>query len=215
MRAALTALVALLVVSLFPASAGAKLPVGSADGVRIVRERGAIVAVFTPAAQRLWRRVRGRVASVMCWEREIPDETGLFAVTSGGGGSLRAPKRSRRLRTGDHTRGMDYCRVWLEPRTVARRGARVRLGRRLVVSIPLTQRGAVYLDEQSKALELRNVLLAASFAGDDTFPTRPSFATSSSAAEGVGERWRFRARTRLPRPALSATTATAVSERPQ
>ena len=150
MRTGVAALIVLVAVALVPSAAAAQLPVGEADGVRIVRERGAIVVVFTQRAERLWRRVAGRVVSVYCWERGEPDENGFLSV-SGGGSSLRAPKRGRRLRTGDGTRGMDYCRVWRAPRWVRRGRERVRLGRRLIVSIPLTQKGAVYLDEQSKA----------------------------------------------------------------
>jgi hypothetical protein len=55
-----------------PPSAGAQtvqLPVGEAKGVRIVRERGAIVVVFTSRATRLWRRVAGKRVSVLCEAR--------------------------------------------------------------------------------------------------------------------------------------------------
>ena len=164
MRTGVAALIVLVAVALVPSAAAAQLPVGEADGVRIVRERGAIVVVFTQRAERLWRRVAGRVVSVHCWERGEPDEDGFLSV-SGGGSSLRAPKRGRRLDTGDHTRGMDYCRVWRAPRWVRRGRERVRLGRRLIVSIPLTQKGAVYLDEQSKARLLQRLLLVASLLG--------------------------------------------------
>jgi hypothetical protein len=87
-------------------SAGAEtvqLPVGEAHGVRIVRERGAIVVVFTPRAARLWRRVAGKRVSVFCEERSGPDEDG-FVTVSDGGTTFRAPRRGRRLRTGDLTR---------------------------------------------------------------------------------------------------------------
>ena len=167
MRAALTAVLAVTAVSLFPAAAEAQLPVGQADGVRIVRERGAIVVVFTQRAERLYRRVRGRRVSVYCFERSLPDENGFYSVNSGGS-TFRMPKRSRRLWTGDLTRGIDYCRVRLEPRGRGRRPAR---GRSPVVAIPLTQRGAVYLDEQSKARSLQSLLLVASLIDRDGFPT--------------------------------------------
>jgi hypothetical protein len=137
------------------APAQAQLPVGEADGVRIVRERGAIVVVFTRSADRLWRRVAGRRVSVYCTEF-IEDGA------NSGGVTMRAPKRGRRIRTGDQTRGMDYCRVWLEERTVRRRGHRIQTGRRLIVSIPLTQKGAVYLDEQKKTGEMMQVIFGAS-----------------------------------------------------
>jgi hypothetical protein len=141
-------------------SAGAEtvqLPVGEAQGVRIVRERGAIVVVFTPRAARLWRRVAGKRVSVSCEERSGPDEHG-FVTVGEGGTTFRAPRRGRRLRTGDLTRGMDICRVWLEARTLKRNGVRRRYGRELIVAIPLTQQGAVRLDEQARTYALFAVL---------------------------------------------------------
>lgn len=148
-------------------SAGAQtpqLPVGQANGVRLVREHGAIVIVFTARAERLWRRVAGKRVSVLCEERSGPDEFG-FVTEQGGGTTLRAPRRGRRIRTGDLTRGMDFCEVWLEARTVTiRRGIRRRYPRRLIVTIPLTQKGAVRLDEKARAQAL---FLLISLAGVD------------------------------------------------
>jgi hypothetical protein len=152
--------------------AAAQLPVGEADGVRIVRERGAIVVVFTKTADRLLRRVAGRPVSVYCTEF-------LEGGTASGEATVRAPKKGRKIRTGDLTRGMDYCRVWLAERTVRRRIRgkirRVTRGRELIASIPLTQRGAVYLDEQEKAGALMGVLFLAQHLADkqgkDTIPT--------------------------------------------
>jgi hypothetical protein len=46
-----------------------------------------------------------------------PDALG-FEEVAGGGITMRAPRRGRRIRTGDLTRGMDVCEVWLEARTV-------------------------------------------------------------------------------------------------
>jgi hypothetical protein len=132
-------------------AAEAQLPVGEADGVRIVREREALVVVFTPRAAGLYRRVSGKRVSVLCWE--FTED-----AVNGGGGTLRAPKRRRPLRTGDLTRGMDYCRVWLEARTVRQGGQRQRRPREVIVSVPLTQRGAVFLDEQEKAQSLHVLL---------------------------------------------------------
>src|SRR5215208_2727755 len=57
---------------------------------------------------------------------------------------------------------MDFCRVWLAARTISRHGQRQRIGPRLIVSVPLAQTGAVFLDEQSKALRLVQFLLVAS-----------------------------------------------------
>lgn len=162
MRPALTALLVGAAVLAVAPAANAKvvpLPVGEADGVRIVRERGAIVVVFGPTATRQWRRVAGRRVSVMCEKGPDPDpDSPGFSFTEGGGASFRAPKRGRRLRTGDLTRGMDVCEVWLEPRTVTRNGERRRHGKELIVTIPLSQRGAVRLDEQTRAYALFAVL---------------------------------------------------------
>ena len=158
-----------------PASAQTvQLPVGEAKGVRIVREHGAIVVVFTSRATRLWRRVAGKRVSVLCEELPDPDQFGIVTV-GGGGTTFRAPRRGRRLRTGDLTRGMDFCEVWLEARTLTRDGRRRRYGRELLVSIPLTQRGAVHLDEEARARALLGVLGRASFEADrrnlDRWPT--------------------------------------------
>jgi hypothetical protein len=142
-----------------------QLPVGEAKGVRIVRERGAIVVVFTPRADRLWRRVAGKRVSVFCEERSGPDEDGFITVSEGGV-TLRAPRRGRRLRSGDRTRGMDICRVWLEARTLRRNGVRHRYGRELIVAIPLTQAGAVRLDERARAYALLALLEIAARRGD-------------------------------------------------
>jgi hypothetical protein len=172
-----TAAVAVLVLALAAPSAGAAnttLPVGEANGVRVVRERGAIVVVFTKRAGRLYRRVAGNLVSVSCTELIREDGPG-FGGTNSGEVTIRAPKRRRRLRTGDLTRGMDYCRVWLAARTVGRGRERHRQSRQLIVSVPLTQRGAVYLDEQSKAFDLLGVLLFIAVEADkrkwDDYPT--------------------------------------------
>lgn len=157
-----------------PPSASAQtvqLPVGEAKGVRIVREHGAIVVVFTPRAARLWRRVAGKRVSVLCEERSGPDEDGFITVSEGGA-TFRAPRRGRRLRTGDQTRGMDICRVWLEARTLRRNGVRHRYGRELMVAIPLTQAGAVRLDERARTHALVTLLEIAARRGNaGAFPT--------------------------------------------
>jgi hypothetical protein len=158
-------------------SAGAQtvqLPVGESQGVRIVRVKGAIVVVFTPRAERLWRRVAGKRVSVWCVEWSEPDKFGI-SWTAEGGSTVRVPKRGHRLRTGDHTTGMDICRISLEPRTVTRNGERRRYRRELIVAIPLTQKGAVRLDERNRAHALLAVLsFAAADAGRrnlDGYPT--------------------------------------------
>jgi hypothetical protein len=126
-------------------------PLRPADGVRLVRERGALVVVFAKRAERLWRRVAGRRVDVHC--------TQLFEDGIGSGNNpVRAPKRGRRIRTGDGSRGWDYCRLWLEGRTVKRDGQRRRVQRRLITSLPLTQEGTVFLDNQYNAFLVMGVL---------------------------------------------------------
>jgi hypothetical protein len=142
-----------------------KLPVGEADGVRVVRERGALVFVFTQRAAKLRKRIAGRVVEVDCVDQQPAERppranTGgsdFFGWEGSGGGPVRAPRHGRKLVTGDLTRGLDYCRVWLLGRPV-RRHERRRIG--LIVSVPLTQIGAVFLDEESKARDLFRVLFA-------------------------------------------------------
>ena len=162
MRGGVTAVVTvLLLVLVFPSAGAAQtpLPVGEADGVRLVRERGQLVVVFTPRAQRLWRRVAGKRVDVSCVEF-------LEGGTRSGGNLLRAPTRGRRIRTGDRSR-VDYCRVWLPARRVGRGGERERRGRVLIVSIPFTQEGAVFLDEQLNAIGLFGILTISELAAED------------------------------------------------
>jgi hypothetical protein len=180
---ALVAGIAAVVVLLVAPSTGmaqAALPVGEAHGVRIVREQGAIVVVFTERAARLYKRIAGRLVEVDCTDQEprqpgpprahaflAPDQPGKLTEEAGGGVTMRAPNRRRKLVTGDLTRGMDFCRVWLAPRAVRRDGARRRIGRRLIVSVPLTQAGAVFLDEELRARRLLALLAVAGFVADE------------------------------------------------
>lgn len=175
----MTGLAAALLLALAAPSAGAAqqpLPVGQADGVRIVRERGALVVVFTQRADKLRRRVAGKLVSVSCTEF-------MEGGTSRGEVTQRAPRRGRRIDTGDLTRGMDYCRVWLAARTVTRNGERQRRGRELVVSIPLTQTGAVFLDEQVKALTLVTVLTLSGLLAEER--NRSGYLTTAELLEAI------------------------------
>jgi hypothetical protein len=167
----------------FPAPAAAQdpLPVGEAKGVRIVRQQGAIVVVFTRAADRLWRRVAGRMVSVFCDELADPDDLGLQSLDRGGS-TFRAPRRGRRLRTGDLTRGMDTCTVSLPSRTRGPAGNRVRVPRRELVTIAMTQRGAVHLDERTKARRLFILMFAAELVIErDGLTGWPTYAQLSAA----------------------------------
>jgi hypothetical protein len=97
--------------------------------------------------------------------------------------------RGRRIPTGDGSRGWDYCRLWLEARTVRRDGRQRRVDRKLVVSVPLTQQGAVFLDGQEHAFLLLSTLTISEFAADDR--GRNGFLTPAEliaviTAEGTG-----------------------------
>jgi hypothetical protein len=143
-----------------PSAASAQLPVGEAEGVRMVRERGELVVVFTRRAEGIRKRVAGKRIDVSCTQHF---EDG----SASGNNSMRAPKRGRRIHTGDGSRGWDYCRLWLEARTVRRDGRRRRVERKLMVSVPLTQEGAVFLDEQHHAFLMMSTLTIAELAADD------------------------------------------------
>jgi hypothetical protein len=162
-RSVITGVVAALLLVLVLPSAGAAqgpVPLRETDGVRIVRERGAIVVVFAKRAERLWKRVAGRRVDVHC--------TQLFEDGTGSGNNVvRAPKRGRRIPTGDLSRGWDYCRVWLEARTVRRDGRRRRVPRRLIASVPLTQQGTVFLDNQFNAFLLTALLTVSELVAED------------------------------------------------
>jgi hypothetical protein len=156
------------------------LPVGQSHGVRVVRGQHGIVVVFTKRAAARYRRIAGRLVEVDCTDQQpdqggpprahaflVPHHPGELTTESSGGITMRAPKHGRRLVTGDGTPGLDYCRVWRAGRTVRRHGARQHIPRRLIVSVPLTQTGAVFLDEESKARRLVLLLAIAGFVADD------------------------------------------------
>lgn len=172
-RALLIALAALL---LTPAlsSAATPLPVGESKGVRIERVHGAIQVTFTKRAAKLHKRLAGKVVGIYCTELPDPDDLGFVGVGSGGS-RYRVPKRGRTIKTGDGTRGIDFCSIW---RPAHRVGRHRKVGRERIVSVPLTQRGAVYLDEFEKATTMVVLL---SFAGDaggtekNTYPTYAQF----------------------------------------
>jgi hypothetical protein len=184
MRGGVTGVVAALLVALAVPSAGAAqtpLPVGEKNGVRIVRERGSLVVVFTQRAERLRRKVAGKLVSVLCTEF-------VANGTSGGGVTQRAPWHGRRIETGDRTRGMDYCRVWLAARTVRRGRERIRRARQLIASVPLTQEGAVFLDEETTARAIAGVLAFAELIAEDR--PRAGYVTPAELLEALPRRRR-------------------------
>jgi len=183
-RLALVLTLALLVFA-SSARAGAPLPVGESHGVRAYRVDGAIVVRFTDRAAQLYRRIAGKRVTITC--TELPEERNTVGIVGVGSGSqtFRASKRRRPFRTGDLTRGTDYCRVWLAARTVKRHGERRRRPRQLVVSVSLTQEGAVYLDEQEKSLAIFGLLLYAGEQGDGTaYPSTAALLQAIHDADG-------------------------------
>jgi hypothetical protein len=143
------AAVALALLVVPPAALGqTELPVGKAHGVRVVREHGAIVVILSAKLQ---ERYAGKRVIVSCTELQ---EDG----TATGSQVMPVPRHKRKLYTGDLTRGMDYCRVW-KPRTK-------RAPKLVIVSVPLTQQGAVFIDEESKTLRMLSWLGIAYFVGE-------------------------------------------------
>ena len=161
MRVALIAgLVGVALMGLPPAAgAQTQLPVGEAEGVRITKARGHIV--FTTEATKLWRRVAGRVIVLDCTKF-------VQGGAEGGGIEIRVPKRGRRVTTEGIATGADYCTIALPSRRKGRRDKVVR-------SIPLSQRGAVFLDEREVARGLMGLLFAIDFTaeerGSGAYPT--------------------------------------------
>jgi hypothetical protein len=140
------AAVALALLVAPPAALGqTELPVGEAHGVRVVREHGAIVVILSAKLQ---ERYAGKRVVVSCTEI-------LEDGSASGSQVMPVPRHMRKLHTGDLTRGMDYCRV-SKPRTK-------RAPRRVIVSVPLTQEGAVFIDEESKTLHMLSWLGLAYF----------------------------------------------------
>lgn len=143
--------------------AATPLPVGEAQGVRLERSGKLLVLVFTRRAEKLRRRLAGRKVWFGC--RDAPDRERL-GPTVGGSGSfeVKMPRDRRRLRLGGFDGG-DYCRVWLpaEADPVSNRD--------VVVSIPTTQPGAVFLDEEARAALLGLLLDVAGEVADASSPS--------------------------------------------
>ena len=166
-------LVALIALAAPTQAQAVELPTGRAQGVKIVWKDGQVI-VFGKRAAGLYKKIAGRKVIVSCWHIT---EHGR----DGGDNPMRAPVRGRVLETGDRVRDWDYCRVWRAARVVRRGSTTLRQSRALIVAIPLTQRGAVFLDEQVKAVGLSVLLMFAR--GDDQPSPRGSFRDSASFVE--------------------------------
>lgn len=117
------------------------LPVRQADGVKLTPlSNGTVRLTFTKKAGRAYREIAGKRIVIGCWD-----------VDEGftGGEVLRAPKRrsSFLIEEADASK-RDLCEVRLDSRPTARPPA----------AVPLTQAGAVYLDERSTAARVLTVL---------------------------------------------------------
>jgi hypothetical protein len=157
---AFTGIAALVAVLLVPSTAAqAQLPVGEADGVRMVAQHGGVLVIFTARAEKLRRRYAGKLLEISCTDF-VEGGASVF------GEGLSVPKHRHRVFTGDHPRGTDYCRLWRPARTVKRPHHQIDFPRRLLVSVPLTQKGAVYLDEEEKTQSIFGVLVLSALSDD-------------------------------------------------
>jgi hypothetical protein len=157
-----------------PANAAAQtpteLPVGEAKGVRLVVDHGGLVLIFSHRSAKLRKQINSKYAWMECTAFGDPFTTGF-------GGNLDVPRRGRRVSTGFASEGADFCRFYLRAHTIRRPHHEVHFGRRILFSIPLTQAGAVYLDEQSKVGDMFTVGLLAELAkGDQKLSGAPTYA---------------------------------------
>jgi hypothetical protein len=167
----LAPLAVVLALALSPGSlASTPSPMKESKGVRLVKRQGVIVVVFTDRAAGLYRRIAGKRIVIGCTDLPEPDE--LSGVSNMDEGTLHftAPKRRQSLPTFTRVASHDYCRVWLASR--AGRNGNPGTKRRLVVSVPLTQVGVVFLDEQVKTRRLLSILQIAGLRGDAYDPPR-------------------------------------------
>lgn len=194
------ALAAALISCAAAAPAGAAtLPVGEADGVRIEPARSGLVVDFTKRAAPLYKRIAGKRVEIECTRIATGGGFGISAGDSSGAMSMRAPKARTPLRTGQTTRGDDFCRVWLASRTT-RRGSS---SRQLIVSIPLTQKGAVRLDEERTATMMLSVLVFAGELADTRRP--PVYPTPAQLVERLQARFRAARRSVVALDSADAT----------
>ena len=158
-RTVVALLLATALAGLTAPAAGAKLPVGEADGVRIIRVKGAIVVVFTPQAAKLYRRIAGKRVSVFCTE-VLEDGYGSGGVTQRAPTAPPADPHRRR-----HPRPRLLPRIASAAHHPSQWGDHAH-GRRVIVSIPLTQKGAVLLDEEKGARDLFSLSIFATLAAE-------------------------------------------------
>ena len=183
-RLALVVTLALLVVAA-PARAATPLPVGESHGVRAYRVHGAIVVRFTERAAQLYRRIAGKRVTITC--TELPEDRNTVGIVGVGAAARRSVPRSGAARSAPATRPAAPTTAACGSRGARcrRNGERRRLPRQLIASVSLTQDGAVYLDEQEKALALFGLLLYAGEQGDGSaYPSTAALLQAIHDADG-------------------------------
>lgn len=156
------------------AAAQSPLPIGNDRGVVVRADAPGVVVSFRRAAARRFAVVAGRRVRVRCVN--LPPPRLGIRVTEARSETLRAPRRRRPFRAVSVSgRGVDFCEVFRASFDRKRRGVTQRVPARLVASVPLTSRGAVYLDERELAGELSAVVTGVGTLADErrqsTFPT--------------------------------------------
>lgn len=176
----LTATAAALLLALPASAAAAPLPVGEAHGVRLQQGRDGLAVVFTKRAARLYGQIAGKRIEISCVQLPKGDRRGMTA-NGGAGMMMRAPRQRRPLRPRMlSSAGNDYC-------TVSRRYEdRTSLLFDQVVAIPVTQAGAIALDERAKAGRLIALL---AIVGEMADQRRPAAYPMPAELTGRAAKW--------------------------
>ena len=158
------------------ALAAPPLPTGTAQDVvvKLSGRQGAIIS-FHRGARGLYRRVAGHRIGIAC--STLSDGAFGPVIGSTATGTERAPKRRRAFRTDLPVRGTDLC-VLTRPRIVRKnRKGTTTFGAVELAAVPLTQRGAVWVDERDAAERITTVAgVAADYASEHNPRGRfPSF----------------------------------------
>ena len=177
----------LLILLLTPAAASAAdLPL-EVRGVKADRVSGkaGVEIRFSPSAKKLYKRIAGRKVTVKC--ATVPESGGPVLKRDDAGDGLEvllvAPKGKRVLRLGRSARRYDTCRVQTRRIKEHQDGSSET---RIVMNLwlPLTQKGAVFLDETEIAVSLGFVLEAAAGPASSDYLTAPE-AIEEGNLEGV------------------------------
>lgn len=132
------------------------------EGVRAsLDDERRIQVTFTRRAAKLYRSIRGRTGTLAC--RDVAPNVGNL-LTRGEAGLNESttlvdlPRRRGTVRFGDDASSTrtDVCRLQVKRVRTTRRAREITILTDL--SLPLTQRGAVFLDERDKAIGLQVLL---------------------------------------------------------